>query len=193
MRTPKVVKLEVTSFARREPGGFGRIIVRGPGQKRDISGWYIGGIRFASATGPAAVVAALFACCAALGLRSRCSMLRESTWTIKGLSDGLCFALYIPLTASLRVASAPSPYTVSVGNATGTSVVRRASAASMTAPASGVPRLRSASHHSLRDWPGSGPLLSRCTGRMRVVSRAAIVAKKLWKMRRWRPAIENAR
>lgn len=50
-------------------------------------------------------------------------------WTISGLSEGRPFAAKIALTAELRVASAPNPYTVSVGNATGVSVLTISSAA----------------------------------------------------------------
>lgn len=42
----------------------------------------------------------------------------SAIWTISGLSDGLPFAAYIFADAASSSASAPRPYTVSVGNAT---------------------------------------------------------------------------
>lgn len=43
------------------------------------------------------------------GRNSRLSMPMSEMCTMRGLSDGRPFAVYIPRTASLRVASAPRP------------------------------------------------------------------------------------
>ena len=45
-------------------------------------------------------------------------MVKEETWTISGLSGGRPFVLNIWEAARVFRASAPRPYTVSVGNAT---------------------------------------------------------------------------
>lgn len=132
IRTPNVGRFAVTSFANSDPCGLARRIVSAPGQKRDMSGSYIAGI---------------FVVVFPSGFNSRFTISIESTCTINGLSDGRFLALYIPCTEPLLVASAPSPYTVSVGNPTGISLVRRASAASRTAAASGVPLDFSSCHH----------------------------------------------
>ena len=53
--------------------------------------------------------------------------------TDKGLNSGRRFATKICATADAFVASAPSPYTVSVGNATSLPTLRRLTAVAMLA------------------------------------------------------------
>ena len=77
------------------PGMTGKIIVNGPGQKASIN---------------------FSAHALTTAKRSTCAL--SATWTINGLSDGRPFAAYTLLTAFSLKASAPKPYTVSVGNAT---------------------------------------------------------------------------
>lgn len=77
-------------------GVLGRTTVRGPGQKRWIS----------------------FAADVGTELTTCCSHCRELTCTIKGSKEGRSLIANTRATAAPFVASAPSPYTVSVGNAT---------------------------------------------------------------------------
>ena len=75
---------------------FFNIIVRGPGQNLSAS------LTASSGTSLASLYTASI----------------SAIWTISGLSDGLPFAAYIFADAASSSASAPRPYTVSVGNAT---------------------------------------------------------------------------
>lgn len=176
IRTPNVGRFAVTSFASSESFGLGRRIVSGPGQKRDMSGSYIAGI---------------FVFELPFGFNSRFTISIESTCTIKGLSDGRFLALYIPCTEPLLVASAPRPYTVSVGNPTGISLVRRASAASRTAADSGVSLAFSSAHHCAIVLLCSRGLLRRRTGRIRVC-RSVIVDRVRWARHKVRRSEENS-
>jgi hypothetical protein len=81
------------------------------------------------------------------------SCAKSCTCTISGLSLGRPFALKIAFTALLLVASAPNPYTVSVGNATGMSVVASSSAARRMRSKSG-PSVYSMLHSSTSAWLG---------------------------------------
>ncbi|MNP42280.1 hypothetical protein D3C76_1360380 [compost metagenome] len=78
------------------PGAAGSTTVSGPGQNASISRR---SVSFTRITRPS-------------------SWLMEAICTISGLSDGRPFAANTASTASVFLASAPRPYTVSVGNAT---------------------------------------------------------------------------
>ena len=93
-RIPTVSSPAVTSSGRSRC--LGTITVNGPGKNAAISFSAADGIR--RATRPTSAMSV------------RC--------TISGLSEGRPFARKIALTAFAFIASAPSPYTVSVGNAT---------------------------------------------------------------------------
>ena len=85
---------------------FGKISVSGPGQNASISFFPASGIS-----------------------RTRGSMSSFfAMWAMRGLSDGRPFAAYILRAASSFSASAPRPYTVSVGNATRPPFFRMAAA-----------------------------------------------------------------
>ena len=94
MRTPTSERPAVTLAGTSGPRGKSR--VRGPGQKASIRPAALGGISAAT----------------------RESICRSETCTISGSHDGRCLATKIFPTASGSRALAPSPYTVSVGNAT---------------------------------------------------------------------------
>lgn len=78
IRQPNVGRPDVTSGARGECGGFGRRIVKGPGQKRDISGAYIGGMGSTWSLSPFSETSP-FRCCGELGLSSRRNWSKELT------------------------------------------------------------------------------------------------------------------
>ena len=80
-------------------GSDGKRRVRGPGQKCFIRVSYVREMAY-----PAG--------------RIRSSISRDETWTMSGLSGGRPFVEKIFAAAAGSRASAPSPYTVSVGNAT---------------------------------------------------------------------------
>ena len=92
---------------------LGNIMVSGPGQNASIS--------FPAASGISAT----------RGFKSE----KSAICAISGLSEGLPFAAYIFFAASSSRALAPSPYTVSVGNAT-RPPSRKISAALSSFPAS---------------------------------------------------------
>ena len=92
-RSPTVESPAVTTAG--TASDFGRMTVSGPGQKRSMSARAAAGTRAER--------------------RSACSS--AATCTIRGLSVGRPLAANIFCTASGRRASAPSPYTVSVGKA----------------------------------------------------------------------------
>ena len=94
-RSPTVSRPAVVRSATGQPACFDTTKVRPPGQKAAAS------LRSRSEKRP-----------------SRSAASTSATCTISGLNRGRSFAAKMPATASPRVASAPSPYTVSVGNAT---------------------------------------------------------------------------
>src|SRR5829696_5967245 len=93
-RRPTVSRPPVTASGTRGPRR--RMIVSGPGQQASASTCAIGGTSDAQSGRVAA----------------------EERWTMRGCAAGRPFASKIRATAAGLEASAPSPYTVSVGNAT---------------------------------------------------------------------------
>ena len=108
MRTATVSIPPVVAYGTASP--FSTIMVRGPGQKASESFLASSGTVFA--------------------MRSKSE--KSDMCTISGLSDGRPFALYIFFDASGSKASPPSPYTVSVGNATSSPAAIKSPASCMS-------------------------------------------------------------